>query len=131
LALQQGIPAPAWSVVAGPPGVDVDAGGRVSGWTPGTEELGSFLDFTIEASNSEGSDTESWQVLVHSPADFDLDGDVDLEDFGYLQACLVGSGKTHEPGCEDADLELDGDVDADDFALFQPCMAGANMQPGC
>ena len=91
LSLSQGSPAPSWSVVQGPAGLQVSAAGLVSGWTPGPTEFGSFV-FEIEASNSEGSDTESWVVRVVSWSDFDLDGDVDQSDFGFFQKCVSGDG---------------------------------------
>ncbi|MHC4795491.1 MAG: PKD domain-containing protein [Planctomycetota bacterium] len=66
-------------------------------------------------------------------ADFDLDGDVDQEDFGHFQECLSGEGIHWGLECGDADMNLDGDVDLDDFTLFQGCMSGANMAsaPDC
>ncbi|UCD30036.1 MAG: hypothetical protein JSV03_06050, partial [Planctomycetota bacterium] len=65
--------------------------------------------------------------------DFDLDGDVDQEDFGQLQACYSGSGETAEGGCEKADLNFDSTVDISDYKMFRNCMTGANMpaDPHC
>jgi len=60
-------------------------------------------------------------------ADFDRDGDVDLDDFAYIQACLSGQGVPPAPGCDNADLERDQDVDTNDLALFEPCLSGANV----
>ncbi len=65
------------------------------------------------------------------PGDFDNDGDVDLTDFGHLQACMSGTGNPYPPGCDDADMDDDFDVDADDFGEFQLCMGGAGSPPGC
>ena len=105
--------------------------GLVSGWTPACSDIGTLFTFEIQATNSEGSDTETWQVEVRSVADFGDDGDVDQEDFGVFQACLSGTGVQYPPGCGDADLHLDGDVDEDDWAIFQSCMAGPDVPPGC
>jgi hypothetical protein len=66
-----------------------------------------------------------------APADLNLDGDVDQEDFGQFQACLSGSGTAYGPGCQDADLDGDDDVDQDDFGVFRLCLGGPNGQPGC
>ena len=118
-------------MVQGPAGTQVDAAGMVSGWTPPGSDIGSTFAIEIEASNALGSDTESWEVLVKSRADFDGDDDVDQEDFGHFQACYSGSGNAAEPGCEDAALDSDEDVDHSDFGIFQSCMGGANQPPGC
>jgi len=59
------------------------------------------------------------------------DGDVDQEDFGYLQGCLVGSGALPAAGCQAADLDGDLDVDQDDVSLFLGCVGGAGNPPGC
>ena len=68
LILVRGYPAPTWSVVAAPPGTQVDGNGLVTGWTPGPGSSGTIANFTIQAANSAGSDTESWQVRVDSVA---------------------------------------------------------------
>jgi hypothetical protein len=64
--------------------------------------------------------------------DFDLDGDVDSDDLGLLEACATGPGIPYEgrapgacPMTQDAehkiraDIDRDGDVDGTDFALLQ------------
>ncbi len=67
--------------------------------------------------------------------DFDGDDDVDLADFGHLQACFTGPGITQsDAACQDARLDDDDDVDPDDFGLFQACLSGAGvpvMNPAC
>jgi hypothetical protein len=66
--------------------------------------------------------------------DFDVDGDVDLDDFGHLQACMSGSGiRQDDPACRDADLDRDDDVDLVDFGLLQCCYSGPGQPalPGC
>ena len=68
------------------------------------------------------------------PGDFDRDGDVDQEDFGFIQTCLdapfVVPGN---PDCNQADFDGDTDVDQEDLTTFQDCMSGANVHadPGC
>src|SRR5206468_496062 len=85
LTLLEGSPAPTWTVVQGPAGLQVNATGLVTGWTPTV--FGDYF-MGIEATNSQGSDTESWTVCVVSQFDYDHDNDVDISDFGYLQRCL-------------------------------------------
>jgi len=63
--------------------------------------------------------------------DFDLDGDVDQQDFGHFQACLSGPGTPYAAGCADADWDGDGNVDTDDLSVFLNCMGSANQPPGC
>ena len=50
------------------------------------------------------------------PADFDLDRDVDGDDFLAWQ---VGFGLTTGATKSDGDADLDGDVDGDDFLIWQ------------
>lgn len=57
--------------------------------------------------------------------DFDRDGDVDMADFGHLQACLSGLAIPQQnPDCQNARLDGDSDVDKADFAIFEPCISG-------
>jgi hypothetical protein len=63
--------------------------------------------------------------------DFDVDGDVDQADFGYLQTCLVGSGSLYTSGCGEADLDWDLDVDQADLERFLSCISGDGASPGC
>lgn len=68
------------------------------------------------------------------PADFDADGDVDLDDLGHLQLCASGPMvPQNQPGCEDGDMDDDGDVDQSDFGILQRCYSGANqpVDPNC
>jgi hypothetical protein len=92
---------------------------------------------TISGNAPNSPQTLDVSVTVEAPTvpgDFDGDVDVDLVDFGHLQACFTGAGICPIPaGCEDADLEGDCDVDQNDFAIFQGCMSGANIpaDPDC
>jgi hypothetical protein len=66
--------------------------------------------------------------------DFNGDGDVDQEDFGWFQACLTGTAVPVEsPDCVDANLDGDSDVDMDDFGIFRECMSGPDIpaDPAC
>jgi hypothetical protein len=66
--------------------------------------------------------------------DEDGDGDVDMSDFGKLQACLSGPGITQPAApCQWARLDGDDDVDNDDAVLLRGCLSGASIpaSPGC
>ena len=59
--------------------------------------------------------------------DFDCDDDVDLDDMGFLQACMTGPNvPIIEPLCHAADFDRDGDADLSDFGRFQRCLSGPN-----
>lgn len=68
------------------------------------------------------------------PADHDVDGDVDMEDFGWFQTCLSGP-QVPPPtfACKCADFDSQGDVDQDDFSIFQRCLSGSDVSadPNC
>jgi hypothetical protein len=60
--------------------------------------------------------------------DMDGDGDVDMEDFGHMQACLSGPGLLQEdPDCQNAKLDEDADVDDADVDIFLRCVAGPGV----
>jgi len=65
--------------------------------------------------------------------DFDLDGDVDQEDYGYFQRCLGRCCFHVDPSCRAADLNFSGEVDRDDFNIFQRCLSGPDnpLDPTC
>ena len=77
----------------------------------------------------------SWSfTALPTPADFDGDGDVDLSDFGHIQACLTGRGvRVTDPNCFGCIFDGDYDVDGDDVREFLKCMSGANIpaDPDC
>jgi uncharacterized lipoprotein YddW (UPF0748 family) len=64
-----------------------------------------------------------------APGDFDLDGDVDCDDFAHLQNCLSGVGVAQTlTTCSDALLDSDDDVDGDDVTIFIGCLSGPDVQ---
>ena len=71
------------------------------------------------------------EAAPRSPGDLDGDRDVDQEDFGLLQACLTGSGKLPQAGCENADLDGDLDVDENDVGILHCHMNGPGIIPDC
>jgi hypothetical protein len=117
-----------WALLQGPVGAQVSSTGLVSGWTPTTFTSATF---NVQATNWAGSDSESWTVQVVSRFDLDVDGDVDIGDFAYLQNCLSGDGNFASGDCQAADSDGDNDVDALDFAGMLPCLAGSEREPGC
>jgi len=64
LSLLQGSPAPTWSVISGPDGIQVNSSGYVSGWMPSIGDIGQTFTITIRAANTQGSDDETWSVNV-------------------------------------------------------------------
>jgi len=75
--------------------------------------------------------SEAVPLILTALGDFDVDNDVDQEDFSHLQRCISGQGRMYDPGCEDDTLDLDNDVDQVDLLLFQNCFSGANHTPDC
>jgi cysteine-rich repeat protein len=74
------------------------------------------------------------EVTVVAPSgDLDGDGDVDLDDYAILWACLAGPGVTVPPeGClpgqfARADLQGDNDVDLADFGAFANLFTGPGV----
>ncbi len=101
--------------------------------TPGVHEA---LVTVTAPSSSNGTRvlTVTVQVVpVIVPGDFNHDGDVDLDDYAFLQACFRGPGLTPVTGCETADLDGDGDVDQSDRVKLRGCMSGEGIlgNPNC
>ncbi|MCK4661112.1 MAG: lamin tail domain-containing protein, partial [Phycisphaerae bacterium] len=54
------------------------------------------------------------------PGDYDGDGDVDLDDYGFFHDCFTApGGGLASPRCTCFDTDTDGDVDLADFRAFQ------------
>lgn len=69
-----------------------------------------------------------FNIADHFSADFDLDDDVDMEDFGHLQMCLSGTFvNQNRPECQDAKLTDDNWVDQADVAALVNCFSGAGI----
>ncbi len=111
---------------------------RYSWYNPRTQAMAGGGTVTAGgASTFSAPDTQDWvlwlrrQVPPAEMTDFDDDGDVDLEDFGFFQSCYSGSGVAPRSGCGAADLDGDNDVDQADFTIFKSCFGGANKSPSC
>ena len=78
LTLRDGTPpAPAWTLVQGPTGAVVNSStGAVSGWTPGSSDVGSSFTFEVKVAEGSWEDTETWSVQVR------------LATNGFLVDCL-------------------------------------------
>lgn len=59
------------------------------------------------------------QIISHSLADFDVDGDVDRADHAELVSCLTGPAVPPDPLCQPTDTDNDADVDLVDYARLQ------------
>jgi hypothetical protein len=71
----------------------------------------------------EGSANEYWLIRFDYPTerivgDCDLDGDIDLLEFGRFQLCYQGPDQPINIDCSCMDFDADGDVDLTDFAAF-------------
>lgn len=67
-------------------------------------------------------------VLEPAAPDYDLDLDVDQEDFAHFQRCYTGTDVPQDdPACWNALLDGDSDVDRDDFLVFQACRSGPGL----
>lgn len=65
-------------------------------------------------------------------ADRDEDGDIDIDDFAYLQRCYTGAGNTQffdavDCACYDRSDPRDSDIDEQDVARFVKCATGPNI----
>lgn len=88
------------------------------------------LAFNPGQEDSDGDGAGDACDNTFSAADFDKDGDVDLEDFGHLQACYTVVGQTNLPtACADANLDHDprSYVDKLDLAIFRGCVSGSGI----
>jgi hypothetical protein len=92
-------------------------------------------EVSLESRESAGS-SPVLEVWAATPAaDFDIDGDVDQEDFAHMQRCYTDAPGI-PAGCEDADLvgDVTRQVDTSDVAAFLSCMEGPNVvvtDPAC
>jgi hypothetical protein len=90
----------------------------------------------VSVRSDEDGATRGW-TSVHAylapDPDFDLDRDVDLDDYSAFEYCAFGPAVSLASGCEDKDLDDDDDVDQSDFGVFQRCISGEgnSADPNC
>lgn len=101
-----------------------------------TLEIGKTYYWRVDEINSSGvAIGDLWQFQVETvAADLDVDGDVDMVDFGIAQRCLTGSLiPGTDPDCLKADLDQDTDLDQHDLQFLIDCISGPNVPPtlGC
>ena len=104
----------------------------LAGLTPGTYTA-SFAIIDPSAYNSPQTVSVTLSITTVK-ADFDKDGDVDMDDWAHFQTCMSGAGAIQaDPACSDTLLDGDTDVDAKDMALFRQCLSGAAIpaNPNC
>ena len=80
-----------------------------------------------------GSPVDNEGCPPRIPADFNRDGDVDMDDWEDFEQCASGPTIPYGIGCQGKDFDDDNDVDQSDFGIFQACMSGANIpaNPNC
>jgi len=98
-----------------------------------TEDAGQYRCIvTGNCGNATSNEATLTVGTTVNPVDYDLDGDVDMADFGEFQICLSASGEI-PTGCDGSDLNNDDAVDALDLSLFLQCLSGADIpsDPNC
>jgi hypothetical protein len=102
-----------------------------------------FIDNIITPDTGIGTppivDMGAYEAPATVPADIDLDGDVDGNDFAFFSACFNGAGNSPRDGCSPEqsnayDFDFDDDIDGVDFAKFAQCFNKAGNPPrplGC
>ena len=82
--------------------------------------------FLVEYLDSpDGGGGATIEVLA-APGDFDLDGDLDLDDHAHFPACMTGPASgTIDPGCEAFDFNQNGTTDLFDFGSFTNDFTGS------
>jgi hypothetical protein len=91
-----------------PPGIDCN-----------TNDSPDLCDIAKGTSLDEnGDDIPDECDIAHSPADFDVDGDVDLDDYLAIHDCIDGPDGGIMPDCDNKDFNGDETVDLIDIAPF-------------
>lgn len=111
-------PSIGWSILDGPPGMQIDDVSGVVSWDP-VDPAQLPANVTIRAVTDAGETETSWTLLdALRDGDLDADGDRDLADYAQLSACLNGPQSAAPNICDCADSDVDGDIDLRDFAEF-------------
>jgi hypothetical protein len=113
-------------------GVDVCINANANALPRGTHTAQiAFTNTTSNDVQNRGVELLAKPVSIY---DLDVDGDVDLSDFGFLQLCLTGPDVlVGGPPCAYADLDTEGHVDVIDVQMFLACLSGPELPPitGC
>ncbi len=56
-----------WELTVAPPGATIGSSDGVIAWVPSAGKVGTVYDFTVVATNADGTDTLSWAVIVRPP----------------------------------------------------------------
>lgn len=122
-------------------GININDGGHYSGTNTPTltvsgadsGDTGSYRCIVSNVGGSAYSNPAALSLITSVAVDYDLDCDVDIDDFTMFESCVSGPGIPLDPGCENRDLDGDEDVDQSDFGVFQRCYSGVNRPPvpGC
>ena len=106
------------------------AGMQIFVWTVNdTAAVQRFIDMGVDGIITDHPGYVTWLVdpAIH-PCDFDLDSDVDADDWAVFGGCMTAPGEAPTAGlCATADLDRDGDVDQSDFGVFQRCFSGPGV----
>ncbi|HOW72749.1 MAG TPA: glycerophosphodiester phosphodiesterase family protein [Phycisphaerae bacterium] len=105
-----------------------EAGMQVFVWTVNDMAAAQrFIDLGVDGIITDHPGGVTWLVdpAIH-PCDFDLDSDVDADDWTLFGGCVTAPGEVPAAGfCTTADLDRDGDVDQSDFGVLQRCFVGS------
>ncbi len=119
-----------WSLDAGPSGMTIDHDTGEVAW-PEPARSGAPYTVTVRATNAAGNGTVSFALDVVGVSDRDADGDVDLDDYVELAACVAGPEAAVDGACACVDLDGDFDVDLVDLAIFQVEFIGPRLGACC
>jgi outer membrane protein assembly factor BamB len=89
------------------------------GYVASAPAIGDSGVLYVVSSTNPGYGGMGYLIAFSHPFDCDGDGDVDLDNFVELAACLEGPGGGLESDCDCYDFDDSGDVDLIDFAAFQ------------
>lgn len=89
-------------------------------------QAGAYRCQVIGACGHQPSEAALLTILPAYRGDFDYDGDVDQEDFGFFQRCLE---RETDPLCGPANLDDATVIDHRDLLLFLECLSGPGRTP--
>lgn len=89
-------------------------------------QAGEYRCLVIGACGQQPSEAALLTVLPAYRGDFNYDGDVDQEDFGFFQRCLE---RETDPLCGPANLDDTTAIDYRDLLLFVECLSGPGHTP--